>query len=161
MRRLERFSVQGSNALWQIYQTVSFFKVLKNTCIILLGRMIPWMAMKRWLYRVFLRMEIGEQTAFAFMVMLDLLYPERIKIGKNTIIGYNTTILTHEYLIDEYRLGHVVIGDQVMIGANTTILPGVTIGDHAVIGAGTVVSKDVEPYQFVVGNPMQIIKKKG
>jgi acetyltransferase-like isoleucine patch superfamily enzyme len=101
-------------------------------------------------------MKIGEKTAIAFFVMFDLLYPERIKIGKNTVIGYNTTILTHEYLIREYRIGDVVIGDDVMIGANATILPGVTIGDGAVVGAGTVVSKDVAPHSFVVGNPMQV-----
>jgi acetyltransferase-like isoleucine patch superfamily enzyme len=91
--------------------------------------------------------------------MFDLLYPEKIKIGKNTIIGYNTTILTHEYLIDEYRIGEVLIGDNVMIGANTTILPGVSIGDGAVVGAGSIVSKDVAAHSFVAGNPMQVIRQ--
>lgn len=103
-------------------------------------------------------MKIGTNTAIAFFVMMDLLYPEKITIGKNTIIGYNTTILTHEYLIDEYRIGEVIIGDNVMIGANTTILPGVQIGDGAMIGAGTVVSKDVAPRTFVAGNPMRVIR---
>ena len=60
------------------------------------------------------------------------------------MIGYNTTILAHEYLIKEYRLGEVRIGENVLIGANTTILPGVTIGDGAVV-AGSVVHKDVAP----------------
>jgi acetyltransferase-like isoleucine patch superfamily enzyme len=91
--------------------------------------------------------------------MFDLLYPEKIKIGKNTIIGYNTTILTHEYLIDEYRIGEVLIGDNVMIGANTTILPGVSIGDGAVVGAGSIVSKDVAAHSFVAGNPMRVIRE--
>lgn len=158
MRRLERFAVKGSNSLWQIYRTVSFGKVFWNTIIILLGRLIPWMGVKRWLYSTCLGMQIGERTAFAFMVMLDILYPERITVGKETIIGYNTTILTHEYLIEEYRLGDVVIGDRVMIGANTTILPGVTIGDGAVVAAGSVVSRDVLPGQFVGGNPLRVLK---
>lgn len=159
MRRLERFPVSGSNSLWQIYRTVSFGKVFWNTWIIMLGRLIPWMGVKRWLYSKCLGMQIGERTAFAFMVMLDILYPERIKVGKETIIGYNTTILTHEYLIEEYRLGDVIIGDRVMIGANTTILPGVTIGDGAIVAAGSVVSKDVLPGQFVGGNPLRVLKK--
>ena len=81
-------------------------------------------------------MRVGENTSFALMVMVDVFFPERISIGDNSIIGYNTTILTHEYLINEYRLGDVRIGSNVMIGANTTILPGVTIGDGAVVGAG-------------------------
>lgn len=91
--------------------------------------------------------------------MVDLLYPEKITVGNNTVIGYNTTILTHEYLIDEYRLGEVTIGDDVMIGANSTVLPGVSIGDRAIIAAGTVVHKDVEPKTFVAGNPMRVINK--
>ena len=94
------------------------------------------------------------------MVMVDIMFPEKIKVGRNSIIGYNTTILAHEYLINEYRLGEVEIGDEVMIGANTTILPGVKIGDHAVISAGTVVHKDVPEGAFVGGNPMRIIYTK-
>ena len=45
-----------------------------------------------------------------------------------------------------------------MIGANTTILPGVTIGDRAVVSAGTLVHRDVPAGAFVGGNPMQIIR---
>ncbi len=102
-------------------------------------------------------MQVGRHTAFALMVMVDVFFPERIRVGDNSIIGYNTTILTHEYLIREYRLGDVQIGEHVMIGANTTILPGVTIGDHAIVSAGSLVHKDVPAYAFVGGNPMQVI----
>jgi acetyltransferase-like isoleucine patch superfamily enzyme len=88
------------------------------------------------------------------------MYPERITVGKNCVIGYNTTILAHEYLIKEYRLGDVIIGDEVMIGANSTILPGVTIGDRAIVSAGTLVHKSVPEGSFVGGNPMQVIYTK-
>ncbi|TCS95688.1 acyltransferase [Hazenella coriacea] len=159
MRRTERTPVKGSNSLWQVYRTVSFWKVFRNTVVILLARYTPWMGVKNWLYRTFLGMQVGEQTAVAFQVMMDILFPERIRIGHNTIIGYNTTILAHEYLVDEYRVGDVNIGDHVLIGANCTILPGVTIGDHAVVGAGSVVIKDVAPYTFVAGNPMRVIRE--
>lgn len=116
--------------------------------------------MKNWLYRTFLRMKVGNQTSFALMVMPDIMFPEKISVGTNTIIGYNTTILAHEYLIHEYRIGKVLIGDEVMIGANTTILPGVKIGDGAVVSAGTLVHKDVPAGAFVGGNPMRIIYTK-
>ncbi len=105
-------------------------------------------------------MKIGGETAFALMVMVDIMFPERIKVGRNSIIGYNTTILAHEYLIDEYRLGDVVIGDRVMIGANSTLLPGITIGSGAIVSAGTLVHKDVPEGAFVGGNPMRIIYTK-
>ncbi|MFC4618583.1 acyltransferase [Camelliibacillus cellulosilyticus] len=160
MRKTTRYKVEGANALWHVYRTVSFFKVVKNFFFIQLARYTPFLGLKNWLYRTFLRMRVGKQTSFALMVMLDILFPEKISVGRNTIIGYNTTILAHEYLIDEYRLGDVMIGDEVMIGANCTILPGVTIGDHAVVSAGTLVNKDVPEGCFVGGNPMRIIYTK-
>ncbi|WP_100374005.1 acyltransferase [Bacillus sp. FJAT-45037] len=159
-RKTESYPVNTANSLWQIYRTVPFFKVVKNFIVIQISRYTPFLKVKNWLYRHFLGMKVGAETAVALMVMMDVMFPERISIGKNTIIGYNTTILAHEYLIKEYRLGDVIIGDGVMIGANTTILPGVTIGDGAIVSAGTLVHRDVPAGAFVGGNPMQVIKEK-
>ncbi|WP_188454109.1 acyltransferase [Virgibacillus oceani] len=160
MRNTKRYRVNKANSLWQIYKTVSFWKVMKNFIVIQIARYTPFLVIKNRLYRTFLRMEIGHQTAFALMVMPDVMFPEKIRVGKNCIIGYNTTILAHEYMIKEYRIGDVVIGDEVMIGANSTILPGVTIGDHAIVSAGTLVHKDVPAGSFVGGNPMKLIYSK-
>ncbi|WP_077624821.1 acyltransferase [Sediminibacillus massiliensis] len=160
MRKTERYQVEEANSLWHIYKTVPFWKVVKNFAVIQIARYTPWLSVKNWLYRTFLRMEVGDKTAFALMVMLDIMFPEKIAVGKNTVIGYNTTILAHEYLIKEYRLGRVAIGDDVMIGANTTILPGVTIGDGAIVSAGTLVHQDVPPGVFAGGNPMKVIYTK-
>ena len=156
MRRLTIINTQSMNPLWRIYQFVRFSKVLKNTVIIEISRFIPFLNVKRYIYIHFLKMSIGERTAFAYKVMPDIFHPQLISIGSNTVIGYNTTILTHEVLVDEWRVGKVIIGDYTLIGANTTILPGITIGNHVKIGAGTVVSKDVPDYSFAFGNPMQI-----
>lgn len=160
MRKTKRFKVENTNSLWQIYKTVSFFKVVKNFIVIQIARYTPFLRWKNWLYRTFLRMRVGDKTSFALMVMPDVMFPEKITVGNNTVIGYNTTILAHEYLIDEYRIGEVIIGDNVMIGANTTILPGVTIGNNAVVSAATLVHKNVPEGAFVGGNPMQIIYTK-
>lgn len=160
MRKTERFKVEGSSSLWQIYKTVSFWKVAKCFIVIEVARITPFLAMKNWLYRTFLHMKIGKRTAFALKVVPDTMFPERISVGDDTIIGFNTTILAHEYLIEEYRLGDVNIGNRVMIGANTTILPGVTIGDDAIVSAMTLVHKDVPAGAMVGGNPMQIIYTK-
>ncbi|MFK4290794.1 acetyltransferase-like isoleucine patch superfamily enzyme [Bacillus sp. RC240] len=160
MRRTTRYLVSGENSLWNVYKTVSFWKVMKNFIIIQIARYTPFLSVKNWLYRTFLRMEVGKKTSFALMVMPDIMFPEKITVGDNSIIGYNTTLLAHEYLIREYRLGEIVIGNEVMIGANTTILPGVTIGDGAIVSAGTLVHKDVPGGAFVGGNPMRIIYTK-
>ncbi len=160
LRKKTSFKVNpDSNSLWQLYHTVGFWRVFTNTFVISLARVIPWFKLKNWLYRS-LRIEVGDKTAIAYKVMMDIMYPQRIHIGNNTIIGYNTTILAHEYLISEYRLGDVYIGDNVMIGANSTILPGVTIGDNAVIGAGSVITSNVPAGSFYAGNPARLVKEK-
>jgi acetyltransferase-like isoleucine patch superfamily enzyme len=160
MRRTSRYQVEGANSLWHVYKTVPFWKVVKNFVVIQIARYTPFLGMKNWLYRTFLHMKVGKHTSFALMVMPDVMFPEKISVGINTVIGYNTTILAHEYLIHEYRLGDVVIGDEVLIGANSTILPGLSIGNGAIVSAGTLVHKDVPEGAFVGGNPMKIIYTK-
>ncbi|MFD0712205.1 acyltransferase [Paenibacillus sp. GCM10027626] len=157
MRNVERYPVEGPNALWQMYRTVSRFKAVRNFIMIQFTRYCPSLPIKNWVYRRVLGMKVGRHTAFALMVMVDVFFPERITVGENTIIGYNTTILTHEYLTREYRLGDVIIGSNVMIGANSTILPGIVIGDNAVVAAGSVVHRDVPAGAFVGGNPAREI----
>ena len=56
--------------------------------------------------------------------------------------------------------GDTIIGNDVWIGQNATILPGVRIGDGAIIGANSVVGSDIEPYTIVVGNPAKPIRKR-
>lgn len=160
MRKTTRYPVEGPNSLWHVYKTVPFWKVVRNFIVIQLARYTPFLSMKNWMYRNFLGMKVGQHTSFALMVMLDVMFPEKIKVGQNTVIGYNTTLLAHEYLIREYRLGDIVIGDEVMIGANSTVLPGVEIGDGAIVSAGTLVHKDVPAGAFVGGNPMRVIFTK-
>lgn len=56
--------------------------------------------------------------------------------------------------------GDTVVGNDVWIGQNAVILPGVHIGDGAIIGVNSVVGSDVEPYTVVVGNPAKILRKR-
>ncbi|MEL0538557.1 acyltransferase [Staphylococcus debuckii] len=139
-----------------MYKIINFSKVFRQTLLIEIARFIPVLSLKLWVYRTCLGMKIGKKTAFAYKVMPDVLYPELIQIGENCVIGYNTTILTHEFLVSEYRIGEVVIGNNTLIGANSTILAGVTIGKNVRVGAGTVVSKDIPDNALAFGNPMQI-----
>ncbi len=56
--------------------------------------------------------------------------------------------------------GDIVVGNDVWIGRNSVILPGVTIGDGAIVAAHSVVARDVEPYTVVGGNPARFLKKR-
>ena len=56
--------------------------------------------------------------------------------------------------------GDTIVGNDVWIGQNATILPGVHIGDGAIIGLGSIVGHDVEPYTIVAGNPARVIRKR-
>lgn len=89
-------------------------------------------------------------------------------IGDYVLMGPDVQIYTRNHRYDridipmyeqgESEIKEVKIGNDVWIGARSIILPGVTIGDGAVIAAGSIVTKDVESYAVVGGNPAKIIK---
>lgn len=93
-----------------------------------------------------------------------LLLRDKIEIGRNTGLAYGVTILTSANPYNELNkiypgiTAPVHIGDNVWVGANVTILPGVTIGDCSVIAAGSVVTKDIPEKVLAAGNPA-VIKK--
>ena len=87
-----------------------------------------------------------------------------ITIGDGTLIGHNVVLATlnHGISPDERHdlfPAPIHIGKNVWIGANATVLPGVTIGDNAVIAAGAVVTKDVPANVVVAGVPAKVIRK--
>lgn len=157
-RRRDRLQIYPSDGPWNslqyIWRHVNPVRVVRNFLIIYSCRFLPWLGLKNRLYRL-TGMRVGDHVSFGLMAMVDVFFPEEISIGDNTIIGYNTTILGHEYLLREWRRGPVVIGSHVTIGANCTILPGVVIGDGAVISAMSLVNKDVPPGARVGGVPIR------
>ena len=89
-----------------------------------------------------------------------------ITIGSNVLFGPNVQVYTASHPIDplERRTGKelgkpIRIGDDVWIGGSAVICPGVTIGNGVTVGAGAIVTKDVEPYVVVAGNPAKVIKR--
>ena len=84
----------------------------------------------------------------------------------NLAQGITVTALNHKFKNPDIRIDEqgvstkpVVIGNDIWVGANAVILPGVTIGDHSVIAAGAIVTKDVPPHSLVAGVPAKIIKQ--
>ncbi|MGI6145072.1 MAG: acyltransferase [Clostridia bacterium] len=161
MREYKIYPVkEGTNSLQYWTKFCSPLKVIKNFIIIQICRYSPSLKLKSFLARHFLRMQIGQSVSWGLMAMVDIFWPEKISIGDNCILGYNCTLLCHEFLIKELRVGKIQIGADVMIGANTTILPGVTIGDKAVIAAGSLVNRDVQPGEFVGGVPIRTLQAR-
>lgn len=92
--------------------------------------------------------------------------PVTIGSHVNLAQGITVTALNHNFEAPERRIDEqgvstqqVIIGDDIWIGANAVVLPGVTIGNHCVIAAGAVVTKDVPPHSLVAGVPAKIIKQ--
>lgn len=92
---------------------------------------------------------------------IDTLSPQLIKIGDNFISAPGSMVLSHDastfYHTGKYKLSPTTLGDNVFLGANSIVLPGVTVGDNVIVGAGSVVTKDVENSVVVAGNPAKVI----
>ncbi len=93
--------------------------------------------------------------------------PKLIKFGSNVIVASNVTFINHDVFhkvlenmdnkFHAYYARAIEIGNNVFIGANSTILPNVHIGNNVFIGAGSVVTKDVPDNTVVGGNPAKVI----
>lgn len=93
--------------------------------------------------------------------IIDGLIPQLVEIGDDFVSAPGSMILAHDastYLhTKKHRVEKTIIGNKVFLGAYAVILPGVTIGDGAIIGSGAIVTKNVEPYTVVAGNPARFI----
>lgn len=89
----------------------------------------------------------------------------QVTIGDNVMFGPHVMISTATHPLDPIERQHteycvpITIGDNVWLGGNVSVLPGVTIGDNCVIGAGSVVNKDIPANSVAVGNPCKVIKQ--
>lgn len=110
---------------------------------------------------------VGDDVNFALDVLVGT--AGGVTIGNRTLIGYRTQIHSSNHRVPSdggsiFESGRdyapVSIGSEVWIGASSIILPGVTIGDGAVVAAGSVVTKNVDPYTIVAGNPARKIRDR-
>lgn len=85
-----------------------------------------------------------------------------VEIADDVMIGPNASLLTANHDFEDHMVllcQKIRIGENAWIGANATILPGVTVGKNAVVASGAVVTRDVEPNTVVGGNPARVIKR--
>ena len=112
----------------------------------------------------------GKNIHFRGMAMLNcncvLLDSMPITIGDRTLIGPGCHLICTNHALDSeermrglFHNAPIIIGDRVWLGANVTVLPGVTIGDDAVIGASSVVTKDIPAGVVAMGNPCRVTRE--
>ena len=107
---------------------------------------------------------IGDHTRIG--LHNTIIGPVTIGCHVNLAQGITVTALNHNFEDSDKRIDEqgvsttpVTIEDDIWIGANAVILPGVTIGNHSVVAAGAVVTKNVPPHSLVAGVPAKIIKQ--
>ena len=140
------------NSLHRWYRIRNPLRVAINYIVIVLCRVSPSLRVKRWLLRR-IGVSVGANVAWGLESTPDVFWPELITVEDNAIIGYDATILCHEFLVDEYRTGAVRVGEGAMIGAGAIVLPGVEVGASAQVAANSLVTEDVPPGVTVAGVP--------
>ncbi len=118
----------------------------------------------RFFYHLYLRsagVEIGKNTMISLGAKIDT-RRGKVVIGDNCTITHGTVILSHDAAADRMNKpkteGTTIIENNVFIGVNSVVLPGVTVGSNSIIGAGSVVTTDTPPNSVAVGNPAKVIK---
>ena len=108
------------------------------------------------------KLSVGNNTVINFGCYLD--NRRGITIGNNVGLAHNTKIYTLGHDLDDPQFktkgAAVTIKDNVFIFSNALIMPGVTIGEGAIVLAGSVVTKNVEPWTIVGGNPAKKIRER-
>ena len=92
---------------------------------------------------------------------MDTLIPQMVEIGDNFVSAPGSVITAHDSSTfnhtGKHRIERVIIGNNVYLGSNSVVLPGVNIGDNVIVGAGAIVTKDIPSNKVVVGNPARIL----
>lgn len=139
-------------ALWYYRKDVGVPRVLWNHLFLTLAKYAPWFRLKNWCLRR-TGMRVGQGVCLGYGAQPDVLFPQDITLEDDVTVGYNTTVLCHGYLRDRYERGPVVVREGAAVGADCTILAGVTIGAGAVVAARSLVNRHVPAGELWGGVP--------
>lgn len=133
-------------------------KRFRNYLLLLMSLIAPFNSW-RVRFNKWKGINIGKNVYIGMFVFFDNAYPEYIYLEDKTAINSGTMIVTHfnPYIhfdkVLKASVNPVIIKEGAFIAIRSVILPGVTVGEYAMVTAGSVVSKEVEPYTIVRGNP--------
>ncbi|MFB6251211.1 MAG: DapH/DapD/GlmU-related protein [Halobellus sp.] len=159
--RLGRHPTPGvRNSLWHWTDAKPVTRVALNYVLVLIARVVPSLRLRNWALRR-LGVTLGTGVSWGLEATPDVFWPELITLGDHAVVGYDSVLLCHEFLQDEYRTGEVAVGERAMIGAKAVILPGVRIGENAQVAANSLVTRDVPPGTTVAGIPAEPVDRDG
>ena len=129
-----------------------------NTCKDIIRRLTGEVPTKTLVKR---GMKVGKNFNRQQGCFIDPTHCWLIEIGNDVTFSIRVTILAHDastkQVVNYVKIGKVCIGDNVFVGANSTILAGVNIGNNVVVGANSVVTRDVPDNCVVAGNPAKVL----
>ncbi len=159
--RCQTYQSAGEHASLWYYPRVTggVLRVTRNAICIYIARFAPSFGLKTMLYRL-VGAHVSRHAAVGLGVTFDIFFPQLITIEEDATIGYNTTVLAHEFMRHEWRRGPVRICRDATVGANCTILPGIVIGENATVSAMSLVNRDVPPGTFVGGVPIRLLSQE-
>jgi acetyltransferase-like isoleucine patch superfamily enzyme len=134
-------------------------RIVLNYLVIYACKHVPSLTLKCWIFRC-LGMRLGRNVTIASGVTMDYFFPELIEIGDNVIVGMDAMLLTHEFMHDRFRTGAVRIGANCLVGANSTLLAGITLGEGTTVAAMSLVNRSTPPHVLVGGVPIRILKSR-
>ncbi len=177
-RLLRKF---GFNYSEEEYGNVSLWRVIKqffgNIRRKRLEKMMDWAILDPFLPRKLrpkllrkIGCKVGKNVFIGDYVRIDLQHANMIYIDDYVHITSGCRLLCHQRDLKNYRVGdnaalcgyrkgEIHIGKGVMVGMESTIMPGVTIGDGAIVGAGSLVVKDIPAWTVAMGVPAKVVKE--
>lgn len=157
--RLDRTPTEGPrNSLWSWTDEKTVPRIVFNYLFVLVARLAPSLRVKNWALRR-IGVTVGEGVSWGLEATPDVFWPEHLELGDHCIVGYDATLLCHEFLQDEYRTGDVVVGERAMVGAGAVVLPGVVVGENAQVAANSLVTEDVPPGETWAGVPAEPVDR--
>ena len=133
-------------------------KVIFNWVLAKLGSVAP-IKSKLFLYRS-MGIKIGKNVQIMPDFKVDIFFPELITIGDGCVIGQDAFFACHEFNTKEFRYGSITLKENVLIGARSFILPGVSIGENSLVSAMTLIYTDVPSNVLAFGSPLQFKELK-
>lgn len=150
--------INGANPLYILGSVFFTQKILG------FNRQVPWPAHFSSKFRNVKNIKIGNRSFPGWGPGCYIQGKNGIIIGNNCRFAPNIGIISANHNQNDYdkwdKTDPIIIGDNVWVGMNSIIMPGVNIGSNVIIGAGSIVTKNIPSNSIAVGNPCKVIKEK-